>query len=300
MDAAHAATDRELARLEKKLSRIYARAGKEVGRGWKEYLTQQDQAVKSLQGEYEAAKKTGNKDEIRKAGKRLAAAKQERTLLNKHYQNLVNQLSEQLLHINQTAAALVNGQLPNVYAINYNQTAKSASDAVRGYSFELVDEHTVRNLAMEDKTLLPYKVVDGKKDIRWNAEKINAEVLQGILQGEPIPKIADRLTNVLDMNRVAAVRNARTTITSAENKGRMDMMRRAEEAGIQARKIWIATNDERTREAHAALDGKEAEIDEPFENQLGRILYPGDPEAHPANVYNCRCSLGYHFRGFRK
>ena len=55
-----------------------------------------------------------------------------------------------------------------------------------------------------------------------------------------------------------------------------------------------------TREEHLELDGQEREIDEPFENSLGEIMYPGDPDADPANVYNCRCTLVTRVLGFRR
>ena len=82
-------------------------------------------------------------------------------------------------------------------------------------------------------------------------------------------------------------------MTSAQNSGRMQMMHEAEEEGIKTKKKWIATLDDRTRDAHAKLDGDVAEVDEYFHSTLGDILYPGDPSADPANVYNCRCRLGY-------
>jgi hypothetical protein len=60
----------------------------------------------------------------------------------------------------------------------------------------------------------------------------------------------------------------------------------------------MAAIDARTREAHRLLDGQEQEIDDPFESELGEIMFPGDPDADPANVYNCRCSLTYKVVGF--
>lgn len=87
-------------------------------------------------------------------------------------------------------------------------------------------------------------------------------------------------------------------VTSAENKGRIDMMDDAEKQGIIALKRWISTHDARTRDWHAELDGQMQEKDKPFENSVGKIMYPGDPSADPANIYNCRCAIGYKVTGF--
>ena len=298
IDLAHAATDKELARMEKHLAEIYERANNEIGETWKAYLAEVEKEIKSLQDAYDAAKLSGDKTTIRKAGRELSAKKREKTILDTHYRDLTKQLAVELSRVNETAVAYINGRLPNVYALNYNATANGVKTAVSGYSFELVDASTVRNLATSDKTLLPYKYVDGKKDVRWNTTKVNSEVLQGILQGESIPKIANRLSKVVGMNEASAIRNARTTVTSAENKGRMDMLHDAADKGVITHKVWMATHDSRVREAHADLDGQEQEIDEPFESELGDIMYPGDPGADPANVYNCRCTLTYKVVGF--
>lgn len=309
MDAAHRATDKELERIEKKLAEIYRRAEGEIGETWKKYLSEQDAKISDLQAEYDAAKKSGDKAETRKAGRKLAGAKKERTLMDSHYQRMTEKLARDISSVNEKAIAYVNERLPKVYATNYNGFSKKLESEQMGISFELVDESTVRNLAMTDNTLLPYKKVDGKKDVRWNVQRLNAEVMQGILQGEPMDKIANRLSNVLGMNESSAIRNARTSVTSAENKGRIDMLHDAREKGVIANKIWMAANDSRTRNWHSELDGVEKEIDEPFENTIissktksypDKIMYPGDPDAAPANTYCCRCSLGYKVVGFGK
>ena len=77
------------------------------------------------------------------------------------------------------------------------------------------------------------------------------------------------------------------------------MLHDARDKGVIANKVWVAAHDSRTREAHIALDGKEAEVDDPFDSELGEIMYPGDPDAEPALTYNCRCSLMYRIKGFR-
>lgn len=298
-DAVHRLTDEKLEEMEKRLSAIYSRAEKEIGERWKEYLAEAQAEIDELQKAYELAKKSGDAKEIQKAGKKLSSAKRERTLMDKRFKALTETTAAQLANVNKTALAYVNGQLPEVYSINYNALSPSV-DGVGGYTFALVDADTVKNLATTDKSLLPYKQLDEKADVRWNVKKMNAEVLQGILQGEPMDKIASRLSKVTDMNATAAIRNARTMVTGAENKGRQDSYARATADGIVMKREWIATNDGRTRHWHAELDGVEVGADEPWHNEFGDIMYPGDPEADPANVYNCRCSMAAKVIGFKK
>ena len=295
-DTAHYQTDLKLEEMEKRLSAIYSRAEKEIGERWKEYLTESQEEIDELQKDYELAKKGGDAKEIRKAGKKLASAKRERTLMDKRFKDLTEATAAQLANVNKTALAYVNGQLPEVYSINYNALEPSV-DGVGGYSFALVDADTVKNLAATDKSLLPYKQLDEKADVRWNVKKMNAEVLQGILQGDPMDKIAGRLSKVTEMNATAAIRNARTMVTGAENKGRQDSYARATADGIILQKEWIATNDSRTRHSHAVLDGATVDQDKKFGNGL---LYPGDPNGRPEEVWNCRCTVAAVVRGFRK
>ena len=61
--------------------------------------------------------------------------------------------------------------------------------------------------------------------------------------------------------------------------------------GIKLKKRWLSTLDNRTRHAHALLDGQTQPNDKPFHSILGDIMFPGDPSATPANIYNCRCTL---------
>lgn len=273
-DTAHYQTDLKLDEMEKRLSAIYSRAEKEIQKTADEYFSKfakQDEAKRKL---LEQGKIT--EDEYKKWRKG-------KVMYGKRFTEMKEQFAKQLLNVNQTALAYVNGELPEVYAINYNSLAGSV-DGVGGYSFTLVDADTVRNLAVTDTSLLPYKEIDPAKDIPWNMKKINAETLQGILQGESMDKIAKRLRNVQEMNKTQAIRSARTIVTGAENKGRQDSYERAEKDGIILQKEWIATNDGRTRHSHARLDGAIVDQDKKFDNGL---MYPGDPNGRPEEVYNC-------------
>lgn len=291
-------TDGKLEEMEKRLRGIYSRASKELGEAWKAYMKAADAEVSRLGEAYGAAKATGDAEKIRSAGIAVSKAKQERTILNARYQRLTKELAESITNVNQTAAAYINGQLPQIYSVNYNEVARHANKTLRGrVSFDLVDAGTIRRLSTKEENLLPYKYVNRKKDVRWNVAKINAEVTQGILQGESIPNISKRLSAVLDMNKTSAIRNARTTVTSAQNKGRMDMLHDAAEKGVIMRKGWSAHIDGRERASHAALDGDFVGIDEEFANGL---MYPGDPDGEPEELYGCRCALIYDVVGFKQ
>lgn len=220
-DKAHRLTDEKLEEMEKRLSAIYSRVEKEIQQTADEYFSKfskQDEAKRKL---LEQGKITEEEYTKWRKGK---------VMYGKRFSEMKEQCAKQLLNVNKTAIAYINGELPEVYALNYN-ALESDVDGVGGYSFTLVDADTVRNLAVTDTSLLPYKEIDPAKDIPWNMKKINAETLQGILQGESMDKIAKRLRNVQEMNKTQAIRSARTIVTGAENKGRQDLARRAGHRG---------------------------------------------------------------------
>ena len=289
-DKAHRLTDEKLEEMEKHLSAIYSEAQKDIQKKADEYFDKFKKADEEKRKLVKAGKLT---DEEYKTWR------QNKIMYGKRFTAMKEDVAKQLLNVNQTATAYINGELPEVYALNYNALADTVN-GVGGYSFTLVDRDTVKHLATTDKSLLPFRELDPAKDIPWNMKKINSQVLQGIIQGESIPNIAKRIGHVQEMNKAAAIRSARTIVTGAENKGRMDSYQRAQEDGIILEKEWIAAIDSRTRDWHAELDGQTRPIDKPFENAIGKIMFPGDPSADGANVYNCRCSLISKVKGFKK
>ncbi len=298
VDKAHLATDELLGKMERRLRAIYTRASREIGEAWEAYLREAGTEIADLQKQYQEAKAANDTELARQLGKSLQKAKRERTLTDKRYRELTRQTAEQLAHVNETATAYINNNLPEVYALNYNATGE-AFKGIGGYSFTLTDADTIRNLVESDSSFLPMRELDFAKDVAWNIEKMNAEVLQGILQGESMDEIADRLAQVIGMNLRSAISAARTMVTSAENKGRQDGFERAAAAGIILEREWIATSDGRTRDWHRELDGVTVGVDEPFENAIGKIMYPGDPSANGANVWNCRCTIVAKILGFK-
>lgn len=206
---------------------------------------------------------------------------------------MVDVLADDTYNSNEIASQMIREHMSDVYALNANYAAYEIDKRV-GFdtNFQLYDKATVERLIRDSPDLLPDVKIDKKKDKSWNGKKLRNEITQGLLQGESVPKMARRLERVMGMNRNAAIRNARTATTSAQNGGRLSSFERAKGLGIGVRKVWIATLDGSTRHSHRRLDGQEREIEEPFISDFGEIMYPGDPYAVPADTYNCRCRLG--------
>ena len=101
------------------------------------------------------------------------------------------------------------------------------------------------------------------KAVAWDMQKLQSVMVQGILQGDSIPHLATRLAKgVGESDRKAAIRNARTMATGAQNAGRVAAYARADELGVEMEQMWIATLDDRTRHSHRYMDGETRPVGE--------------------------------------
>lgn len=296
-DKAHSDIEAKIKRMEKRLLKIYKGTATEIERLAKEYF-------EKFEKEDEKKRKQLEDGEITKG--EYAHWRRGKILYGKRFKALQEDIAELIAHVNETAIAYINNQIPELYSLSYNALEGQVT-GVGGYSFTLVNQDTVKELATTDKNLLPKKKLDQKKDKKWNMRNVNQSVLRSIYLGESIPKMAKRLRTIEQMNVVQSVRAARTLATTAENKGRQDSYFRAQNDGIILEKFWMATDDRRTRKAHNEAGERYKEensipVDEPFIVGGEKMMYPGDSSlgAKGHNIYNCRCTMGTVIKGFRK
>lgn len=288
-------TDKQLQKMEKKLKKIYKKASRDLFNQFNAYMAEVGPIVEGLEYEIQRNKMLGKS--TTRAEELLRQKKQEITLQSYRYQQMVQNLTRELSDVNISALAYVDGELPSIYRVNYNQKP----DYKLAFNFNLVDEHTIARRIEEGDIKLPKKKIDIPKDMRWNTRQLNSSVLQGILNGESMKKIARRIVPITNRNEVSAIRNARTMVTGAENQGRQDRYKDLGNQGMILHKVWIATGDSRTRHWHRTLDGQEVDINDYFIDGNGNELeYPGDPNAAPETVWNCRCSMRSEVIGYRK
>ena len=282
-DKGHEQTDKELKRIEQIITKEYKQAAQEI----------EDKMLKHFEA-------FNAKDAVMR--KKMDSGEITKTEYNNwrigqiatgdRWRALRDSLTETLVNADKTATRIIQENSLKAYGDNMNYgTYEIEHGSQINTGFNLYDADTIINLMKDDPKIIPIPRLDIPKDEQWNRQHLSSAVLQGILQGESIPKIADRLQEVAFMGRNSALRNARTYTTAAENKGRIDSYERAEKMGIKTNKKWIATLDDRTRMEHRHLDGMSVPYDSNFEVDGYEIGFPGDPSAEPEMFYNCRCTL---------
>lgn len=292
MDFMHSITDDELARLERDISKIYTQASKELTGKTKLFFKDFEKDVKVM------AEKVANKEMSKNSYNNWLKSE---IIKSKHFKELQKSYASTLTNSNVASQNIINGKMNDIFMQNSNYMGFILSKT--GYSFSLYDETTVKRLIRDEPNLLPKKKINKKKSVRYNKKQVSRQITQGIIQGESVNKIANRLIkNIPNMNKHSAITNARTAVTCAENAGRDERINWAkDEYGLDIQEIWLATLNSHTRDTHRLLDGSKKDKHGYFVSESGAELkYPGDSSCgDPSEVYNCRCTMTVEVGGYK-
>ena len=225
----------------------------------------------------------------KKDAKAYAAWCKDQALHNDQLKALKKALAQDLTAADKMAMAYVNQVPAGVYAEGMNfATYEIEHGAKANTSFTLYNKNTVMELVANEPDLLPQAAFDKAKDTAWNSRHVTSAVTQAVLQGQTVPQLAASIAGIAAMDQRAAMKAARTAMTSAHSLGKLKGYERAAGMGIDVEKQWLAALDSRTRGSHRHLDGETVKLDAEFSNGL---KYPGDPDGPASEVYNCRCTL---------
>ena len=273
-DWAHRKADEVLDEIDERLAKEYAETQAQADKELEEYLDQFEDERKQKRQELATAAFA-----IWAFGKILSGRK---------WAKARDKIANIYVNGNQRSASVINGYTNGVFKQNYDFLSfvmgRKLGDVSRFNPFNmdrLKELWKERELWRKANIYVP-------KDQRWHKQKIKSAVQKGIKNGESIDKITKRLQNVGISDEVAARRTARTAVTGAQNAGRLQSCRDAIKKGINVEKIWMATNDNRVRPSHRALDGEHVPVEEEFSNGL---MYPGDANGAPEEYMNCRCRM---------
>lgn len=301
MDTGQKLTDEELKKLERRITKEYKTAVKEMEQKLKDYL-EETEAGRQVQLQLYRAGKI-SKDDYENWVYR-------HTMVGKRWEAMRDTLAADMHKTNEIAKAMSEGQAADVFALNGNYaTYQLEHDGKIDTGFTLYNHDTAQYLLEDQRQLMPVpsdkkaREIAANKDMKWNMKKIQSAVLQGVMQGESPYAVAERLEQVGQMNHNSAVRYARTMTTSAQNAGRYEAYRRADKLGVNLSIEWQATLDSRTRHDHRLMHGQRRKVDEPFVLPDGQeILFPADCSHNSyelqGEIWNCRCTLLSWVKGF--
>jgi HK97 family phage portal protein len=201
-----------------------------------------------------------------------------------------------------------------------DKTISSQEDTLKQVVYDIwydvakdFSESTIKRLQEAEKVYNPHYQTKGffsiftSKIISWLLNLSSTKVKQindttrtqlrqsladGVEAGESIPQIAKRIDQLylqdIIPNRSTVI--ARSEVVSSSNWASQTS---AEGSGLALNKVWLATEDDRTRPAHAEADGQRVGMNEPFEVGGEKLMYPGDPDGSASNTISCRCTQYY-------
>lgn len=120
-------------------------------------------------------------------------------------------------------------------------------------------------------------------------QQVMSQLREAYDAGEGIEEAAGRIRAWLDDSQARGELVARTETNSASNAGSLFAAEMV--GGVE--KVWLATEDERTRETHAEADGQQVRLSAMFDVGGYPLAHPGDPDGPVEEVANCRCTITY-------
>ena len=270
--------NKEFEALERRVERIYGDASKAVLKRLKRYLKKYPNVVKTL--EKQARDGRISDAEYKQQLRRLVFGG--RDWLEERYR-----MAEILYEADEEVFDYINDRAPEVYEVSRN---------IGHYE---VEKHYDRDLdfslfvaTMSQLQKLPKKKVNKTKDIVWNERRIQTAVTKYAKRYDTLWAIGKRAVRyVTSTNKRMNGSMAQYCLWGISDQGEWESMLDAKAKGINVVKRWLATLDNHTRDTHRDLDGQEQDVEDYFEVDGYKIMFPRDPSAEMEMIINCRCEL---------
>ena len=264
---------REEKKLLKELKKIYEDAAKEV-----------EQKIRISNGKIDLL--LSAYDELDEKQKSLL---QSQIYQKKFQENLKKQLDELIGNLNADSYDSITRYLTDSYYTGYVGTMYD----IQGQGIPLItpinEKQVTRAMTLNTKLSVPLYTRMGI-DVGILKKQIAKHISRGIATSSSYAHIARNIDGASNIGFNKAMRIARTEGHRIQVLSANDAQHAAKAKGCEVVKQWDATLDGRTRPMHRLLDGKLAEIDEPFVVDDIEVMYPGGFGIASQDV-NCRCAL---------
>lgn len=193
------------------------------------------------------------------------------------------------------AEKLIRGALADVYAVNKDFTVDKLTarigNALLRDSFAVHNRREVEIIIREGESPFSQMAYDNIKSNPVVRRRLENSLAEACILGESQQKIIQRIQKITGQTYSQAKRVAQTERTRVQSQARYETCQEAAQKGVVVVYEWSARMI-RTRESHAALNGKKVMDGTPFVTIWGNLLrYPGDPSAPAREVINCFCVL---------
>ena len=208
-------------------------------------------------------------------------------VLEKLHSSMTKDLSDEIFNEDSEVKAMQKLIKP-LYELSLKDGAEMAAEQVGNASFVFnpLDKDFLGYMEMR-VAKIPSGMVTTIKD------QLREAITEGITLGETVNELAERVKGIYNVASSRALTIARTESASSINAGRFIQL---EKEGVKKHE-WVTALDEAVRDSHKALEGSVAEIGEEFEfrgkggfSGGSGLRYPGDMNAEPGEVINCRCT----------
>lgn len=214
------------------------------------------------------------------------------------YQRLTNlelSIAKQIKTLTGKGKRTVEKAFRDIVSESFSATGTAISKSLEvTVGFGVMNEEVIKTAILN-----PMQRITWSDALQGNSAKylsqIKTELSQGLIKGEGYAKIAKRLEKSTEMSANKTIRIVRTEGHRAQSVGRKLAVDNVESAadrlGIKIKRVWVATSDDRTRDSHKAMDGKEADDDGLFTLPSGvRTEGPGMSGVAEEDI-NCRCTV---------
>ena len=153
--------------------------------------------------------------------------------------------------------------------------------------FPIDPKEAVAAVMTESKLSVPLYDALGV-DTKKLTKTISSEISRGIASSMSYTDIARNIANASKAPLSRAKTIVQTEAHRIQEKAALDAQYKAKSRGANVVKQWNSTLDGDTRPTHRELDGQIREVEEPFEANGLKAMYPGG-FGDPAEDCNCRC-----------
>ncbi len=216
--------------------------------------------------------------------------------------NLEQQIADEIKKLTNEIIKTTTSTLKDIYSEQFYLTGFAFEQSLGAkLGFGLLNPDIIKASVLNPMDRI--KWTDRMKDhAQQFVKQIQSELTQGLIQGEGYGKIAKRIVDKTGINAGKVIRIVRTEGHRVQSAGGLLAYDKAQAAadrlGLKTVKVWVATLDNRTRDSHQKMDGKEADDKGLFSLPSGVTAEAPGLSGVAEEDINCRCTTIMQFKDF--